>query len=71
VVEAPIKVDGLRPAAGARERRGRIFAVVPTDEGRMRRPIIPAGVLGVLVGVGADGALNYVWPVALVGAGCT
>ncbi len=44
---------------------------MPTDEGRMRRPIIPAGVLGVLVGVGADGALNYVWPVALVGAGCT
>jgi hypothetical protein len=46
-----------------------LLAVVPTDEGRMRWPIIPAGVLGVLVGIGAEGALNYVWPAALVGGG--
>jgi hypothetical protein len=44
-----------------------LLAVVPTDEGRMRWPIILAGVLGVVVGIGAEGALNYVWPVALVG----
>jgi hypothetical protein len=27
------------------------------------------GVLGVLVGIGAEGALNYVWPTALVAGG--
>jgi hypothetical protein len=30
---------------------------------------IPAGVLGVLVGLGAEGASNYVWPAALVAGG--
>lgn len=49
-----------------------LLAVLPTDEGRMRWPIIPAaalGVLGALVGIGAGGALNYVWPAALVVGG--
>ena len=46
-----------------------LLAVLPTGEGRMRWPIIRAGVLGVLsvlVGIGAEGALNYVWPAAVV-----
>lgn len=46
-----------------------VLAVVPTDEGRMRWPIFPAGVLGalgVLSGIGATEVLNYVWPVALI-----
>lgn len=49
-----------------------LLAVLPTDQGRLRWPIIPAGVLGVLgvlVGIGAEGALNYVWPAALVAGG--
>jgi hypothetical protein len=49
-----------------------LLALVPTAEGRMRWPIIPAGVLAILsmlVGIGAERTLNYVWPAALVASG--
>ena len=52
-----------------------LLAVLPTGEGRMRWPLIPAGVLGVLGGLFAVGAveilnaLNYLWPVALIVGG--
>lgn len=75
-------VAGLSPVSGGAAVSAVLFlglaltfaglAAVPTDEGRMRWPIIPAvvlGVLGVLMGLGAEGALDYVWPVVLVGGG--
>ena len=46
-----------------------LLAVLPTGEGRMRWSLIPAtflALVGVLVGIGAAGALNYVWPAALI-----
>lgn len=49
-----------------------LLAVLPTPEGRMRWPIIPAAVLatiGVLVSAGATTVLDLVWPVALILAG--
>ncbi|MEW6637635.1 MAG: hypothetical protein AB1425_12585, partial [Actinomycetota bacterium] len=52
-----------------------LLAVVSTDKGRMRWPIIPAAILGVLGGLFAIGAvellaaLNYLWPVALIVGG--
>jgi hypothetical protein len=75
-------VAGLSSVVGSMESYGVFFfglaltftllAVLPTDEGRMRWTIIPAvalGVLGALVSIGAGGALNYVWPAALVVGG--
>lgn len=50
-----------------------LLAVLPTGEkGRMRWPLVPAAILalaGALVGIGAAGALSYVWPAALIVAG--
>lgn len=52
-----------------------LLAVLPTEEGQMRWPVIPAAVLGVLGGLFAIGAaevlnaLNYLWPAALIAGG--
>lgn len=52
-----------------------LLAVLPTDEGRMRWPLIPAavlGLLGVLFAIEATtllNAFNYLWPVALIVGG--
>lgn len=49
-----------------------LLAILPTGEGRMRWPLVPAAILalvGLLVGIGAAGALSYVWPAALIVAG--
>lgn len=46
-----------------------LLAVVPTPEGRMRWPLIPAGVLlvmGLLVTASAAALLQYLWPAALI-----
>ncbi|AHY48092.1 Hypothetical Protein RradSPS_2809 (plasmid) [Rubrobacter radiotolerans] len=52
-----------------------VLALVTTETGRMRWPIIPAGVLGVLGGLFALGAvevlsaLNYLWAAVAIAAG--
>lgn len=54
---------------------GATFAVVglvPTTRGRMTWAFIPAGILagmGILVALAMGSVLNYVWPIALIGAG--
>lgn len=49
-----------------------LLAVLPTPDGPMRWPLVPAAVLlllGVLVTVEATTVLNFVWPVALIFGG--
>lgn len=49
-----------------------VLAALPTPEGRMRWPLIPAAILalfGVLVAADAAAVLNYIWPAALILAG--
>lgn len=52
-----------------------LLAILPTEEGRMRWPLIPAGALAVLGGLFAVNAvevlnaLSYVWPAALIVSG--
>jgi hypothetical protein len=46
-----------------------LLSLLPTSEGRMKWPLIPAGVLlvmGLLVIASAETLLNYLWPVALI-----
>ena len=49
-----------------------LLAFLPTPEGQMKWPLIPAGVLlvmGLLMAAAATEALNYLWPAALILAG--
>lgn len=49
-----------------------VLAIVPTPEGRMRWPIIPAAVLvliGALITLEATTVLDFIWPVALISGG--
>lgn len=49
-----------------------LLAFLPTPEGRMKWPLIPAGVLlvlGLLMAAAATEIINYLWPVALILAG--
>ena len=46
-----------------------LVALLPTAEGRMTWAFFPAAallVMGVLIGVGFERAINYLWPVALI-----
>ena len=46
-----------------------VVALVPTTAGPMRWAFIPAAallVMGILIGVGFERAINYVWPMALI-----
>jgi hypothetical protein len=49
-----------------------LVGVVPTAQGPMRWAFIPGGILllmGLLLGVGFEAAINYIWPVALIAGG--
>ena len=49
-----------------------LVAVIPTTAGPMRWAFIPAAallVMGVLIGVGFERAINYLWPLALIVGG--
>lgn len=49
-----------------------LLAFLPTPEGRMKWPLIPAGVLlvmGLLIAAAATELLNYLWPAAMILAG--
>lgn len=49
-----------------------LLAVLPTSRTSLRWAFIPAAALlamGVLVGVGFERSINYLWPLALIGAG--
>ena len=49
-----------------------LLAFLPTPEGRMQWPLIPAGVLlvmGLLMATAATEIINYLWPAALILAG--
>ena len=49
-----------------------LLAFLPTPEGRMKWPLIPAGVLlvlGLLIAAAATEIINYLWPAALILAG--
>ena len=49
-----------------------LLAFLPTPEGRMKWPLIPAGVLlvlGLLMAAAATEIINYLWPAALILAG--
>jgi hypothetical protein len=49
-----------------------LVAILPGSEDRMSWPWIPAGILlviGILIMSSATGAMNYLWPAAMIGAG--
>lgn len=49
-----------------------LVAIAPTSAGNLRWAFIPAAallVMGVLIGVGFERAINYLWPVALIVGG--
>ncbi len=49
-----------------------LLSFVPTPQGRMKWPLIPAAVLlvmGLLITAATTGLLNYLWPIALILAG--